>query len=88
MNSEFKVENPIRYVWSWSYIRDILAGKKDEKPQVLSVLCLTSRQIISTHNYWSQQKSYEEVLWDGGFNDFGLQFKLPWRKGTGTKQLG
>lgn len=36
MNSKFKVENPISYVWSWSYIRDILAGKKDEKPQVRS----------------------------------------------------
>lgn len=27
VNSKFKVENPL--VWSWSYIRDILAGKKN-----------------------------------------------------------
>lgn len=52
------------------------------------ILCLTSHWIISTHNYQSQQKSYKEVLWDGGFNDFALQSQLPWGKGAGRRQLG
>lgn len=85
VNSKFKVENPISYVWSCSYIRDISAGKKDEKTQVL-LSCISHLIKLFPLAITEVNRKLQEG--SGGFSDFALQSQLPWRKGRGKRQLG